>query len=431
MSETSDNVTPNVFQKIKARDLWPLIYRNAWVEQARQNQLTPPGDWYIWLVLAGRGWGKTRTGAEDVAHYALQNAGARIAIVAPTFADARDTCVEGESGLLRVLPPRTVTAWHRSMGEVELYNGSRFKLFSADEPDRLRGPQHHRAWCDELAAWPYPQAFDQLLFGLRLGNDPRVIITTTPRPVPLIRSLMAREHNDVMVTRGTTFDNAANLAPRTVRELKRLYAGTRLGRQELNAEILDDAEGSLWTRAQIDAQRVNAPPPLDHTLVALDPAVTANANSDETGIIVAGRSADGHLYILHDASGIYSPDGWARAAAHLAEVYGATQVVGEVNAGGDLISRVLHQTAPQLVFKNVRAVKGKIARAHPVAALYERGRVHHVGSLPKLEDQMMRFTTVGVTGNAGGKSPDRVDALVWAVTELAHGIRNGPRLHTL
>ena len=420
-------IPPHLLQKTKARNFWPAIYREAWVRDARKPQLTPSGDWFIWLVLAGRGWGKTRTGAEDVAHYALHNAGARIAVVAPTFADARDTCIEGESGLRRVLPPRTITAWHRSLGELELFNGSRFKLFSADEPDRLRGPQHHRAWCDELAAWPYPQAFDQLLFGLRLGDDPRVIVTTTPRPVPLVRSLVAREHNDVFVTRGTTFENEENLAPRIVRELKRLYGGTRLGRQELNAEILDDAEGALWTRSQIDAQRVPAPPPLDHTLVALDPAVTSGATSDETGIIVAGRSADGQIYILADASGIYTPDGWARAAAHLAEVHGATQVVGEVNAGGDLIARVLQQTAPHLAFKNVRAVKGKVARAHPVAVLYERGRVHHVGSLPKLEDQMLKFTNVGTAGN----SPDRVDALVWAVTELAHGIGGGPRLRTL
>jgi len=425
--------TTLTIERIKRAGYWKHVYRKAWLEDSRLSQLTPLGDWYIWLILAGRGWGKTRTGAEDVAHHALRHKNARVAIVAPTYADARDTCVEGESGLLRCLPPAAVTAWNRSMGELILYNGSRFKLFSADEPERSRGPQHHRAWCDELAAWQYPQAFDQLLFGLRLGKDPRVIVTTTPKPVPIIKDLVARQHRDVVITRGNTFENEKNLAKRTLKELKRLYAGTRLGRQELNAEILSDAEGALWQRRTIDLSRVPAAPPLDYIVVALDPAVTATSNSDETGIVAAGRGSDGNIYVLADASGIYTPDGWATAAAALAETWGATQIVGEVNEGGDLISRVLSHTAPHLAFKPVRAVKGKIARAIPVAALYEKQRVHHVGSLPKLEDQMCQFTYGDYHGATGGgsKSPDRVDALVWAVTELANGTRGSPKLSVL
>ncbi|MGE3770541.1 MAG: DNA-packaging protein [Bdellovibrionales bacterium] len=414
-------------QRLKAPAFWAIVYRAAWLATARPNQLTPDGDWAIWLILAGRGWGKTRTGAEDVAHYALQNPGSRIAVVAPTYADARDTCVEGDSGLKKVLPPQCVRTWNRSLGELVLKNGSRFKLFSADEPERLRGPQHHRAWCDELAAWQYPQAFDQLLFGLRLGDNPRVVVTTTPKPVPAIKDLVARQHKDVFVTRGTTFENEENLASTALTQLKHMYEGTRLGRQELNAEILSDADGALWDRKQIDVLRVTTAPPLEYLVVALDPAVTSHAESDETGIVAAGRSASGDIYVLADASGTYTPDAWASVAASLCDTFGITQVVGEVNEGGDLIPRVLATAAPQLAFKAVRAVKGKVARAIPVSTLYQRGRVHHVGSLPKLEDQMCRFTYAGFDKG----SPDRVDALVWAVTELMQGVRANPTIRSL
>ena len=225
----------------------------AWRETARSNQLTPDGEWLVWLILAGRGFGKTRTGAEDVAWYGIMNPGSRIAVVAPTYADARDTCIEGDSGLQNVLPRQAIAAWNRSLGELLLTNGTRYKLFSADEPERLRGPQHHRAWCDEVAAWRYPEAWDQLLFGLRLGDDPRIVATTTPRPTPLIRTLVAAPTTHV--TRGSTFDNAANLAPAAMAQLKAKYEGTRLGRQELYAEVLDDTPGALWTRAMIEKAR--------------------------------------------------------------------------------------------------------------------------------------------------------------------------------
>lgn len=381
-----------------------------WKATARPEQLTPLGDWRIWLILAGRGWGKTRTGAQDVAIYGLRHPGSRIAIVAPTFADARDTCIEGDSGLLPILSPSFVEKWNRSMGELILTNGTRYKLFSADEPERLRGPQHHRAWADELCAWSSPDALDQLMFGLRLGRDPRTIITTTPKPQPILKDLMARA--DVTVTRGSTYDNADNLAASALKQFEERYAGTRLGRQELDAEILEDAEGALWNRADIDRTRVAAAQVLDRIVVALDPAMTAHAGSDETGIVCAGIATDGHAYVLADASGIYSPDSWAQKARVIAEQYGASRLVGEVNAGGDLIRQMLKDSS--VPFRPVRAVAGKVGRAIPVAALYEQGRVHHVGSLARLEDQMCRFTL----GTYRPGSPDRVDALVWALTDL-------------
>ena len=319
----------------------------------------------------------------------------RVGIIAPTFADARDVCVEGESGLLRILPTSCIAAWHRSTGDLLLFNGSRVKLFSADQPERLRGPQHHRVWCDELGAWPSRAAFDQLWFGLRLGADPRVVITTTPRNTDLIRELLERE--DVWVTRGKTMDNAAHLAPRVLEQLTERYAGTRLGRQELDAELLTDTEGALWQRDLLERCRVEKVPELRRIVVAIDPAMSNNAGSDETGIVAAGRGVDGLIYVLTDWSGRYSPEGWAERAVRLYQDMRAQMIVAEVNAGGDLVERILRQVAPQVLFKPVRALRGKAERALPVAALYEQGKVKHVGVLGMLEDQMCRFAPTKLT----------------------------------
>ncbi len=269
------------------------------------------------MILAGRGWGKTRCGAEDIAFYALWNPGTRIGVIAATFSDARDICVEGESGLLRVIPTRCIARWNRSMGELLLFNGSRIKLFSADQPERLRGPQHHRVWCDEVGAWPSREAFDQLWFGLRLGDDPRVVITTTPRNTDLIRELYRRRDDDVFLTHGRTMDNAEHLSSRAIEQLNERYGGTRLGRQELDAELLEDTDGALWNRAQIDACRVQSVPELKRIIVAIDPALSSGEASDETGIVAAGRGADGLLYVLADWSGRFSPEGWAERAIML------------------------------------------------------------------------------------------------------------------
>ncbi|MDD3370687.1 MAG: terminase family protein [Alphaproteobacteria bacterium] len=398
-----------------------------WLKQARPEQITPEGAWRIWLLLAGRGWGKTRTGAEDIADYALWTPEARIGVIAPTFADARDTCIEGESGLLRAIPSTSVEKWNRSMGELWLSNGSRIKLFSADEPERLRGPQHHRVWCDELGAWKKRDAFDQLWFGLRLGPDPRVVITTTPRNTDMLRDLFKRRDDDVYLTRGRTAENADNLSPHVMKQLTERYGGTRLGRQELDAELLDDTEGALWTRDRIDAARVASVPEFRRVVVAIDPAMTSGASSDETGIVAAARGVDGGLYVLQDWSGRYAPDAWAERAIMLYQEMRAQMIVAETNAGGELVERILRQKAPHVLFKPVRALRGKVERAMPVAALYEQGRVHHVNSLPLLEDQMCRFTASGDMAT----SPDRVDALVWALTELSDPSRGEPKIRFL
>ena len=386
--------------------------RARWKAKARQNQITPDGDWLTWVILAGRGWGKTRTGAEDSAWAGMANPGWRIAVVAPTSADARDTCIEGDSGLLNVLPREAVQTWNRSLGELILVNGTRYKTFSADEPERLRGPQHHRAWADELAAWRYPEAWDQLMFGLRLGDHPQAVVTTTPKPTPLVKTLVAAKTS--FVTRGSTFDNAANLAPSALQMLRDKYEGTRLGRQELEAEILGDLPGALWSLATLDAYRLREAPQMGRIVVAVDPAVTATEASDEHGIIVAGL-ADQRGVVLEDASLSGSPNEWARRAVSLYRSWNADAIVIEVNQGGDMVAHTIRTIDPNVKIREVRASRGKHVRAEPIAALYEQGRVAHVGSFPELEAQMTQMTTNGFEGEG---SPDRVDALVWAMTEL-------------
>jgi phage terminase large subunit-like protein len=390
---------------------------DTYFPEARPTQTVPATDWLVWMMLAGRGFGKTRTGAEWVVDRALTVPGSRWAIVAPTFGDARDTCAEGESGVLAVLERRRrrPATWNRSMGELVLHNGSKVKLFSADEPDRLRGPQHHGAWCDELAAWRYPQAWDQLQFGLRLGDHPQTVVTTTPRPTPLVRNLAERD--TTKVTRGSTFDNAANLAPAALAELRSRYEGTRLGRQELYAELLLDTPGSLWTLDMIDQHRLpivlpRAYPDLVRVTTAIDPAVTSSDDSDMTGIVVAGLGVDGHCYVLADRTCKDTPQGWAQRAVAAHDEHFGSRIVGEVNNGGDLVETVLRSVDPNVPYRGVHASRGKRLRAEPVAALYEQGRVHHVGVFDDLENQMIGWTP------ESGSSPDRLDALVWAVTDL-------------
>lgn len=386
------------------------------MEQARPEQLPPDSDWSVWLYLAGRGAGKTRTAAEWLADQAISQPNTRWAIVAPTYADARDTCAEGESGILNVLRRyKALKDYNRSIGEILLINGSRIKLFSADKPDRFRGPQHHGAWCDELAAYRYTDAWDQLQFGLRLGDHPRVIVTTTPRPTSLIRSLATRADGSVAVTRGSTFDNAQNLAQTALADLKLRYEGTRLGRQELYGEIIDEVDGALWTLAQLDETRVTDHPPLVRVVVAIDPATTSGEKSDETGIVVAGMTADGHYYILEDLTRRSSPDSWARVAVEAYHRHQADRIIGETNNGGDMIEALLRQVDPTISYKKVTATRGKILRAEPIASIYEQGRAHHLGSFPALEDQMCNYTP------DSDFSPDRLDALVWAMTDLMEG----------
>lgn len=387
--------------------------RLEWLGSARPEQLEPDGDWTSWLYLAGRGAGKTRSCAEWLAWKAIEHPGTRCAIVARTYADARDTCAEGESGVIAVLGRYSAVAnYNRSIGEITLTNGSRIKLFSAEEPDRLRGPQHEFVWCDELAAWQYADTWDQLQFGLRLGNHPQVAIATTPRPTPLLKRIMADEHTTI--TRGSTYDNLKNLAPTMAAAILAKYEGTRLGRQEIMGEILDDVEGALWTAAMLDDHRVAEAPELVRIVVAIDPAVTTGEDSDETGIVAVGKGIDGRAYVLADRSCRESPAGWAHRAIGLFHELGSIgTIVGEVNQGGDLIEATLRAVDPGIPYRKINAVKGKRLRAEPIAALYEQGRVSHVGAdLKALEDQMTGWLP------DSGYSPDRLDALVHAIAEL-------------
>ena len=389
-----------------------------WLKTARTKQLEPSGEFNIWLILAGRGWGKTRTGAQDIALYALRNPNSQCAVVAPTHGDLRRVCFGGPSGLLSIIPPDCfinndeAKGYSASTSEIRLFNGSKIVGYAAINPDRLRGPQFHRAWCDELAAWRYPEAFDQLMFGLRLGQYPKCLITTTPKPTKIIKELVTRD--DVSVTRGSTFENVDNLAEAAVANLKLRYEGTTLGRQELYAEIVDDIEGALWKMSLIDDTRVSEKPEnLRRIVVGIDPAVTSNEYSDETGIIVAGVDHQNNYYILDDVSGKMSPDSWAKKAVHSYYNWEADRIVAEVNNGGDLVERIIRTVDKNIPYTAVRASRGKMVRAEPVAALYEQHRVHHIGVFADLEDQMISYTGERMS------SPDRMDALVWAITDLS------------
>lgn len=339
----------------------------------------------------------------------------RVAVVAPTFAAGRDVCIEGESGLLAVANRyRMVRSWNRSQGQMRLSNGTIIRVYSADEPERLRGPQHHYAWFDELASFRYDRdTWDQAQFGLRLGEHPQSIITTTPKPRGLIRDLLARTDGTVVVTRGSTFDNAKNLAPSALAEFVARYEGTRLGRQELHGELLEDVDGALWTLGNIEATRVAAnPADVVRRVVAVDPAVTATMESDETGIVVVSRDRNGHGYVEADHSMRGTPNEWAKAVIACFDEYECDNIIVEVNQGGDMVAQTLRTVRPNLPIREVRASKGKRLRAEPVSALYEQGRVHHVGVLTKLEDQMITWTPDDAT------SPDRLDALVHGLTDL-------------
>jgi phage terminase large subunit-like protein len=304
-----------------------------------------------------------------------------------------------------------------SICEIRLANGSKIVGYAAINPERLRGPQFHRAWCDELAAWTYPEAFDQLMFGLRLGDNPQCVITTTPKPIPLLKNLIERE--DVIVTRGSTFENEANLAESALEMMKSRYEGTALGRQELYAEIIDDIEGALWSPRLIEEARlpVDTEKPLTSIIVAIDPAVTANDNSDETGIIVVGKDHNNEYYVLEDLSGKHSADKWGKIAINAYYSWEADRIVAEVNNGGDLVERLLRNIDINVPYRSVRASRGKMVRAEPIAALYEQKRVHHIGVFEDLETQMCTYT------GQVNPSPDRLDALVWGLSELSksHG----------
>ncbi len=392
----------------------------SWTFWGRPEQFAPEGDWTTWLILAGRGWGKTRTGAEWVKQQ-VEAGCKRIALIAETQKDLEQVMVEGDSGLLSIFPPDERPEYKKKPVEITFANGAKALGYNGTEPDQLRGPQFDAAWCDELAKWRYArETWDMLQFGLRLGDDPRQCVTTTPRAIPLIKQLMADPAT--VVTRGRTLDNSGNLAASFIKAVHDKYAGTRLGRQELNAEVLDDIPGAIWLREWIDRDRKVNAPELTRKVVAVDPAITSDETSDEPGthgIASAALGADGRGYVLGDYSMQGTPREWATEVVRVFDQEEADQVVVEINQGGDMVESTLRSVRPSLPIRKVRASRGKHIRAEPVASLYEQGRVSHVGAFSELEDQMCLFTNEGYQGEG---SPDRTDALVWALTELFQGI---------
>lgn len=403
--------------------------RFLWTFWARDNQIAPEGTWNNWLVLAGRGFGKTRMGSEwirgkvcgDTPLSPPPSGWKRIALVAETAADARDVMVLGDSGILASHPKAFRPDWSPTNRRLTWPNGVEAWVYNATEPDQLRGPQHHGAWVDELAKFRYMQeTWDQLMFGLRLGTHPQALVTTTPRPVPLIKKLV--QDPDTVVTRGSTLDNQTNLAKNTIKQLYDRYGSTRLGRQELEGEILGDIPGALWSRTVLDDCRIDkAPESLERVIVAVDPAASSQEGSDENGIVVVGlaRDKDGYArgYVLEDASLRGSPEEWARAAVKMYRKWQADRIVAEKNNGGDMVATVIKTADRSVPIKLVHASRGKVVRAEPISALYEQGRVHHCGMFDKLEDQMCLFSVDNIRSSSFG-SPDRVDALVWGLTEI-------------
>ena len=412
--------------------------QHDWKFWGRDAQFEPAGDWNVWLINAGRGFGKTRAGVEWVRSQ-VKAGHKRIAAVASTNSDIERVMVKGESGFLNICYKGDkdnngkligLPEWSPTKRTLTWANGAKVEFYSAEEPERLRGPQFSAAWCDELAAWNKDMAtWDMLQFCLRLGKHPRVCVTTTPKPTKLIRKIL--KDPKTHITTGSTFDNSANLAGTYLKAVKDQYEGTRLGRQELYAEVLEEAEGALWTTDMLESAEIKHKdlPPLNRIVVAIDPAVTANAESDMTGIIVAGVDINGVAYVLGDYTDKLSPQGWAAKAIKLYHEHQADRIVAEVNQGGDMVKHTLHGEDETVPVKMVRASRGKFARAEPISALYERGLVKHVSdpvdgaNLNELEQQMRVWEPLGSIG-----SPDRLDACVWALTDLCLNGYTKPQL---
>ena len=392
-----------------------------WSFWARDDQLPPAGEWLVWMAMSGRGWGKTRVGAEYIRAYLRAHPKHRAALVARTLDEVRTTMVEGESGLLSVLSPeeREGIQWNRTTCEMFFANGSQARGYTAEKPEKLRGPQHHVAWADEVAQWKDARlgiqadtTWSNLMLGLRLGTDARCVVTTTPKPFLLIKQLLVEP--GTVVTRGSTYDNLANLTPTFRARILRQFEGTRLGRQELHAEILEDVEGALWTRLMIEQGRLDpdeweaAPRDLVRVGVAIDPAVSVSEGSAETGIIVGGADRQGDGYVLADYSGRMTPLEWARRAVNAYEQHHADCIIAEVNNGGDLVAANIRTVSATVPIETVHAARGKAVRAQPISSLSEQARIHHIGMFAQLEDQLC-----GWVPDSGDPSPDRLDALVW------------------
>ncbi len=428
-----DDDRETFFRSLSDEEARALLY--DWQLWARPKQLAPPGRWRIWLLLSGRGFGKSRAGAEWVQAKARSSSTGRGALIGATFNDVRETMIEGESGILSIADPefRPRLRWGRKL--LEWPNGAQAHLYSAEKPNRLRGPQHEWIWADEIAAYQYPkEVHDQAMFGLRIGPNPQAVFTTTPKPIPLLFDLTkdAVSCTDlrgatlnaallttpvrVVVTEGTSYENRANLSESWYSEVIGQYQGTTLGDQEVLGKLLRDIEGALWKQSTIETTRLLAGakiPPLVRIVVAVDPSGGAKKAAAEAGIVVAGKAANGHAYVLADKSGRMEPAGWGKAAFILLAYWIAYRIVGENNFGGDMVRNFVRNVNPNAPYKDVHASRGKIVRAEPIAALYEQGRVHHVGTFGMLESQMTTYVP-----DAGLASPDRMDALVWALTDL-------------
>jgi len=395
-----------------------------WRNWARPNQLPPEGDWDLWLLLAGRGFGKTRTGAEFIKERLMAEPGCRVGIIGQTIGAARDVCIEGESGLLAVINPALIQKYNRSLGQLRLKNGSYASTFSGGDPEKLRGFQSHYLWMDELCAMQYAQGtYDMALMGLRLGRNPKMVITTTPKPTPLIIELVNRsriEPDRVKITTGSTFDNAANLADSTLASLRARYEGTTLGRQELYAELILEEPGALWKRPQIDKNRIDFGKVTKEDMAEIVVGVDSNMSptterETECGIVVVGRGRDGQGYVLEDASlKRPSPDAWATMVVQMYHKWSANSVVAEVNQGYDLVLHTIHTVDEKVPVNKVYSVRGKSLRAEPIGALAEQDRIHHVGTYDRLEDQMVQWVP-------GKPSPDRLDAFVHGMTKVMLG----------
>jgi phage terminase large subunit-like protein len=425
------------------------VVKLPWWFVRRPEQAPPDGDWSIWLIQSGRGWGKTRTGAEtlldwvDATPVAPDGAPTEWLIIAETFSDCRKICVQGPSGILRALRCRGYTQiptgreftagadrefrYSKSEWQVVFVTGQVIHMAGADDADAGRGLNLAGVWADELAKWPYPSETwtEGLAPALRIGQHPRAIVTTTPKPIELLRDWTKRTDGSVAVTKGSTFDNAVNLSLIALAELRKRYAGTRMGRQELYGDLLDDVEGALWQRRLIDQHRVAEAPPLHRVVVAVDPAVTSGEKADYTGIVVMGRGPDLHGYVLADRTMRATPLAWAQAIVSTYREFRATVVVIETNQGGEALAALIHTVDSSVPVVDIHAKRGKRVRAEPVSSLYEQGRIHHVGSFPDLEDQLCSWTPEQV------ESPDRMDALVYAALHLFESSSAGDYLHHL
>ena len=396
-----------LLKSYKPEELKKLEY--DWNFWARENQKTPEGKWITWLLMAGRGFGKTRVGAEQIIKW--KNQGYKhLSLMAKTPAEARDVMIEGESGILNCSPPWDMPMYEPSKRSLTWKNGATALIFSGENYDQARGSQCEKAWIDELAKYRNPQeALDNIMFGLRLGDNPQVIITTTPKPIKTVKELL--KDKNTIITRGSTYDNISNLADAFIQTVIAKYENTRLGRQELYAEMLDDNPNALWNRAMIDSLRVKEVPELIRIVIGVDPATTSGEDSDETGIIVAGIDRQKKGYVLEDATFKGSPNEWAQKVVRLYHKWRADRVIGETNQGGDMIETIIKSIDRSVSYRGVHASRGKLLRAEPIAALYEQGKIHHVGYFSDLEDQMCEW-------QQGDASPNNLDAMVWALTEL-------------